>query len=110
MMMRLSLLVVLCMMTLSCRMAHGALPPTKRVGMSMSKMKGCSNNGPMASMLVAGVTTVGHLFFPTFALADGEANLAFFRKDEIVKIGETIYNENDQEIIREKLARTKTNW
>ena len=64
----------------------------------------------MVGMVTASIAVVSNFLSPSFVLADGEANLAFFQKEKTVKIGESIYNENDKVIIKEKLAKTKTNW
>ena len=60
----------------------------------------------------AGVfTTSSSIGVPLVARAgSGEANLEFFKKEEVVKVGDNLYNENDKLMIQEKLEKTKTNW
>ena len=67
-------------------------------------------NRHMGRLIAGGIVIISNIGLPLHVLADGEANLAFFQKEKTVKIGESIYNENDKVIIKEKLAKTKTNW
>ena len=66
----------------------------------------------MTSFMVGSIAILSNIAAnpPLSVHADGDANLAFFKKEEIVKIGENLYNENDREIIRDKLTKTKKNW
>ena len=77
---------------------------------SVISMKVERMNRHMGRLIAGGIVIISNIGLPLHVLADGEANLAFFQKEETVKVGENLYNENDREIIKEKLSKTKKNW
>ena len=106
------LFIILCMIMMFSLLSgfHYRRFPISMRTSSVVSMKVEGMNRQMGRFIAGGIVIISNIGLPSHVLADGEANLAFFQKEQIVKVGENLYNENDREIIKEKLSKTKKNW
>ena len=110
---KISLLAVSSLSAVMCRvMRHVLLVFLYTLVLTAWSWKGTLKMRRIAASFftATGVFTTSSSIGVPLVAHSGEANLEFFKKEEVVKVGDNLYNENDKLIIQEKLEKTKTNW